>query len=203
MGEMKFKVGDRVRITANREQLESMCISYALTDAEGEIISKRCCGDMKNNVTSWGVDCGVKHDGTWYIRDEYLELVEPNPVIQEQPAPIRTFDTGATRDTDQNKLDYTRALSPIVLERYVKYLNKHRKQPDGSTRDFDNWKKGLPFRESFSSLGRHHIDVWKMIEGFPAEDNHGPCNIDDTLCAIIFNATTMLYERLKGNKNGR
>ena len=116
---------------------------------------------------------------------------------------IRTFDTGATRDTDQGKLDYTRALSPIVLERYVQYLNKHRKQPDGSMRDFDNWKKGLPFRESFSSLGRHLIDVWKMIEGFSAEDNHGPCNIDDTLCAIIFNASTMLHERLKENKNDR
>lgn len=109
---------------------------------------------------------------------------------------IRTFNTGATRDIAQGKLDYTRALCPLVLERYVQYLNKHRKQPDGSFRDFDNWKKGLPFRESFSSLGRHNGDLWKMIEGFAAHDNHGLCNIDDTLCAIIFNASTMLRERL-------
>lgn len=113
--------------------------------------------------------------------------------------PIRTFDSGATRDTDGGKLDFTRALSPIVLERYVQYLDKHRKQPDGSVREFDNWKRGLPFRESFSSLGRHYNDLWKMIEGYLAVDNHGPCNIDDTLCAIIFNASTMLHERLRNN----
>jgi len=112
-------------------------------------------------------------------------------------ADIRKFDTGATRDTVEGKLDYIRALSPIVLERYVQYLAKHREQPDGSVRDFDNWKKGLPVDESLSSLGRHLIDVWKMMQGFKASDNHGECSIDDTLCAIMFNASTILYERLK------
>ncbi|KKM02617.1 hypothetical protein LCGC14_1782680, partial [marine sediment metagenome] len=32
---------------------------------------------------------------------------------------IRTFSSGATRDTTQGKLDYIKALSPIVLRRYV------------------------------------------------------------------------------------
>jgi hypothetical protein len=200
---MKFKKGDRVRITANKAQLESMNIFlYDLTDVVGKIAGEGSRKDVKGNSASWHVKCGTEHGGTWIIRGEYLELIQEEQTKPTNPkdAPIRTFDTGATRDTDQGKLDYTRALSSIVLERYVQYLNKHRKQPDGSMRDFDNWKKGLPFRESFGSLGRHFVDVWKMIEGFPAKDNHGSCNIDDTLCAIIFNASTMLLERLKGKQ---
>jgi len=193
---MRLKIGDRVRITANKKQLRLMGIEGCnLTGVEGKLSVK--------NPGVWRVDCrGKKHGGKWWIKTEYLELVNATPQTKptnpKDSTGIRKFETGATRDTDQGKLDYTRALSPIVLERYVQYLNKHRKQPDGSMREFDNWKKGLPFRESFSSLGRHYIDVWKMIEGYPAEDNHGPCNQEDSLCAIIFNATTMLLELLEG-----
>lgn len=125
-----------------------------------------------------------------------MNCEKPDDSHTTDSAPLRQFSTGATRDTAEGKLDYVRALSPIVLERYVQYLAKHREQPDGSLRDFDNWKKGLPIDESLSSLGRHLIDVWKMLQGFKAFDNHGECNIDDTLCAIIFNASTMLHERL-------
>ena len=51
---------------------------------------------------------------------------------------IRTFDTGATRDTANGKLNYRKALSPIVLQRYVQYLNAHRKQAECYMRDFNN-----------------------------------------------------------------
>ena len=46
----------------------------------------------------------------------------------------RTFDTGASRDTEAGKLDFEGFLSPPVLERYAEYLNKHRVMADGSTR---------------------------------------------------------------------
>ena len=39
---------------------------------------------------------------------------------------IRTFETGATRDTELGKLDYEGFLSPTVLKAYAEYLNKHR-----------------------------------------------------------------------------
>jgi hypothetical protein len=110
---------------------------------------------------------------------------------------IRTFDTGATRDTAQGKLDYVKALSPIVLRRYVQYLNKHRLQPDGSYRDFNNWKKGIPQEVYHSSNGRHFMDAWLLTEGYAAEDNHGPVDIEACLCAQLFNVMGRLHEILK------
>lgn len=110
---------------------------------------------------------------------------------------IRTFDTGATRDTAKGKLSYVKALSPIVLQRYVQYLDAHRKQPDGSLRDFDNWKKGIPEETYLDGLGRHFVAAWLLAQGFPAEDNHGPVTLEDTLCAIIFGASGWLHELLK------
>lgn len=110
---------------------------------------------------------------------------------------IRKFDTGATRDTVQGKLDYVKALSPIVLQRYVQYLDAHRLQPDGNMRDFDNWKKGIPIDAYLGGLGRHFMAVWLLAQGFPAEDNHGPVMLEDSLAAIIFNASGWLYELLK------
>ena len=110
---------------------------------------------------------------------------------------IRQFDSGATRDTVEGKLSYVKALSPIVLQRYVQYLDIHRKQSDGSMRDFDNWKKGLPKEAYLDGLGRHFIAVWLLEHGFPASDNHGPVTLEDSLCGIIFNAMGRLHELLK------
>jgi len=110
---------------------------------------------------------------------------------------VRTFDSGATRDTTQGKLDYVKALSPIVLQRYVQYLDKHRLQPDGNMREFDNWKQGIPIEAYFSGLGRHFIALWLLAQGFPAEDNHGPVMLEDSLAAIIFNCSGWLHEILK------
>jgi hypothetical protein len=123
-----------------------------------------------------------------------------NPVITREDTEIRTFDSGATRDTTEGKLSYVKALSSIVLQRYVQYLDKHRLQPDGSMREFNNWKKGIPEDTYFDSLGRHFVAAWLLKEGFPAEDNHGPVNIEDSLCAIIFNSMGWLHEILKDRK---
>lgn len=119
------------------------------------------------------------------------------PPISEQEQTIRTFATGATRDTDIDKLNYVRALSPIVLQRYVQYLGRHRLQSDGTLRDWDNWKKGIDKQTYVESLGRHDMAVWLLHEGYPAFDNHGPATLEDSLCGIIFNASGMLHEILK------
>jgi len=47
------------------------------------------------------------------------------------------------------------------------------------------------------SLGRHFVDVWLLHNGYPAEDNHGPVDIESALCAIMFNSMGMLHEILK------
>ena len=127
-----------------------------------------------------------------------LEVKEHISVLDGDHTTIRTFDTGATRDTAQGKLDYVKALSPIVLRRYVQYLDKHRLQSDGSYRDFDNWKKGIPQETYRSSGGRHFVDDWLLSEGYTTEDNHGPVtDIEDVICAKIFNDMGRLKEILE------
>jgi len=113
---------------------------------------------------------------------------------------IREFDTGATRDTDVGKLSYIKALSPVVLKRYVEYLGEHRTQSDGNLRDWDNWKKGIDKDIYLDGLGRHFWDTWLLSHGYPAEDNHGPVDIQDALCAIIFNSMGILFELLNKTK---
>lgn len=114
---------------------------------------------------------------------------------------MRKFDSGATRNNVEGRLNYVKALSPIVLERYVQYLNAHRKQPDGSMRDFDNWKKGIPTSVYLEGLGRHFIAAWLLAQGFPAGDNRGPVTLEDTLCAIIFGASGWLHEIIKEKRS--
>lgn len=123
---------------------------------------------------------------------EYYKSVTP---------PIRQFDTGATRDTIEGKLSYVKALSPTVLRRYVEYLDKHRVQPDGNLRDFDNWKQGIDKDVYFDSLGRHFLAAWLLHDGYPASDNHGPVTLEDALCGVIFNSMGWLFEILKERKD--
>ena len=104
---------------------------------------------------------------------------------------IRTFDTGATRDNDEGKIDYEALLSPRVLRRYGKYMALHATQSDGTIRSFDNWQLGIPMDQYMKSMFRHFMDVWEIHRG---------CNnasIDDALCALLFNVMGMLHEELK------
>jgi hypothetical protein len=123
----------------------------------------------------------------------FIEVV-CSPEVQGK---MREFDTGATRDVSEDKLSYVKGLSPIVLKRYLQYLNEHRIQADGNKRTFDNWKLGIPQEAYLDGLGRHFIDVWLLCHGYSAEDNHGPVNLESALCAVMFNSMGMLYELLK------
>ncbi len=127
----------------------------------------------------------------------YLHNLSKNKVEQPKEDLIRSFDSGATRDTAEGKLDYVKALSPLVLRRYVQYLDKHRKQSDGSYRDFDNWKRGMNQEVYHSSGGRHFFDTWLLTEGYVPEDNHGPVDLENALCAQLFNLMGRLHEILK------
>jgi len=107
---------------------------------------------------------------------------------------MRQFDTGATRNSIEGKLSYFRALSPAVLRRYVQYLDKHRTQADGNLRDFDNWKRGIPKDIYMDSLLRHVHDTWLMFLGHASSGQS--CGMEDLLCAILFNASGLLFELL-------
>ncbi|MFC1454136.1 hypothetical protein ACFLQL_03050 [Verrucomicrobiota bacterium] len=108
---------------------------------------------------------------------------------------IRQFESGATRDTDADKLDYEGFFSPLVLERYGQYMNKHRIQADGGIRDSDNWQKHFGAKHydvCMKSLWRHFMDLWLEHRGFPSRDG-----IMEALMAIIFNAMAYADKYLK------
>lgn len=110
---------------------------------------------------------------------------------------MREFDTGATRDSDDTKLDFEGFLSPLVMERYAQYLHEHRLQADGNMRDSDNWQKGIPLPVYMKSAWRHFFLWWKlhraMVRGGSSIDNK---ELEDTICAVLFNAQGYMHEWL-------
>ena len=105
---------------------------------------------------------------------------------------VRKFETGAKRDTAQDKLDFEGFLSPLVLERYAQYMHKHRKMADGSLRDSDNWQKGIPLSVYMKSTFRHFFDMWKEHRGLVTKDG-----LEEALCALLFNISGYLHEHLR------
>jgi hypothetical protein len=109
----------------------------------------------------------------------------------------RIFETGATRDTEEGKLDYEGFLSPLVLQRYAEYMNKHRVQSDGKLRASDNWQNLFGphhYDVCLKSLLRHTMDVWLYHRKFEKAARE---EIEDALCAILFNCMAYLFKLLK------
>ena len=105
---------------------------------------------------------------------------------------LRAFDTGATRDTAEGKLDPEGFTHPMVMEQFYKYMSMNRLQSDGKLRDSDNWQKGIPKTAYMKSLKRHSDEVWKEHRGFPTRSG-----IIAALCGIMFNSMGMLHEVLR------
>lgn len=105
----------------------------------------------------------------------------------------RVFPSGATRDTEMEKLDYDAFLAPEVLERYAQYMHRHRRLADGTLRDGDDWQRGIPVEVYRKSLWRHHVEAWKLGRAGTAVS----LALEEALCAIIFNASGWLLELLK------
>lgn len=113
---------------------------------------------------------------------------------------VRAFDTGATRSADTGRYDPEGFLSPIVIERFSEYMNKHRAQPDGSIRDSDNWQKGIPKTAYAKGLWRHVLHFWTRHRGFKVMDKDATADMQEDLCSIIFNAQGYLHEILKDTR---
>lgn len=111
----------------------------------------------------------------------------------------RVFSSGANRDTDVGKVDYEGCLSPLCLESFAKYMLRHSKLKDGSTRSSDNWQKGFPNKVIAKSLLRHSVDLWFLHRGYKRydKDDGHPLTKEEVLCAIIFNAQAYLLKVLK------
>ena len=107
---------------------------------------------------------------------------------------MRTFDTGATRDSDEAKYDPEGFLSPLVIERFNEYMHIHRFQADGVVRSSDNWQKGIPYDAYLKSMWRHFLVVWQHHRGYSALTNETQ---QEALCALLFNIQGYLHELLK------
>ncbi len=102
---------------------------------------------------------------------------------------MRTFKSGATRDSDNTKYDFEGFLSPLALEAFASYMHENRIQADGSLRDSDNWQKGIPKSAYMKSMFRHFFAVWKNYR--LGKD------YKEDLCALMFNVQGLLHEELK------
>lgn len=109
-----------------------------------------------------------------------------------KPPLVRTFDSGATRSSDEGKPDFEGFLSPLVMERYGEYMHKHRLLPDGSLRASDNWQAGIPLGQLVKSGWRHFMDWWGIHRGFKGREE-----LEDSICALIFNASAYLHAKLR------
>lgn len=121
---------------------------------------------------------------------------EAKPVPRRDGVMFRTHPTGASRDLDDGKPDFEAMLSPLVLECYGAYMTRKRRMADGTLREADNWKKGMPLAWFIKSGWRHMIDWWKhhRKEGVTTE------TLEDTLCALLFNVSGFLHETLKAKR---
>lgn len=103
---------------------------------------------------------------------------------------VRTFETGATRDTDDGKFEYAGFLDPHVLRRFAAYMHEHRIQSDGTLRSSSNWKKGIPMDAYMQSGFRHFMDWWTSHEDRYMDAEF----VEEALCALMFNVMGYLRE---------
>ena len=113
------------------------------------------------------------------------------------PSPVRSFETGATRSADAGRYDPEAFLSPIVVERFCEYMNKHRLQPDGTLRAGDNWQKGIPLPTYVKGMWRHFLHLWTRHRHFNVQDTAAAADMEEDLCALLFNVQGMLFELIK------
>ena len=132
-----------------------------------------------------------KHVTTLTLEDMYNE--KNNYVGKKGVESVsRVFDTGASRNSDEGKLDFEGFLSPIVLKAYAEYMHKNTFLEDGTRRDSDNWQKGIPVPAYMKSMYRHFFDVWSNYRGLETPETQV-----QNLCGLLFNTMGMLHEILK------
>ncbi len=113
-------------------------------------------------------------------------------------AAMRQFPSGATRNTDSDKLDPNGFIHPLTLLAFCQYMHIHRQQADGQLRDSNNWWKGIPREAYAKSLERHVLlDVKPLLAGFKG---HTTQDLVEALCASWFNVQGLLLEVLLGRE---
>ena len=152
--------------------------------------------------------CAEPHVQTDYcedpkpVRAEEMTLYQPAKMVYSN-GPVRTFPTGATRDTDANKLDFEGFFSPLAMHAFAEYMHANRVQKDGTLRASDNWQKGIPLDAYMKSMWRHFFAVWSTYRDAIGFEGGEYQDIQITnLCALLFNVQGMLHEMVKLRERG-
>lgn len=125
-----------------------------------------------------------------YIR----RMMDESPTPQE--GKIIQYESGATREDDDDKLDIEGFLSPLVIEAYCQYMHFNRDLPDGSKRSGSDWQNGIPFNRLMRSMWRHFKDCWLEHRLWPTKDGRV-----FNLCALLFNTMAYLHQVLERDPN--
>jgi hypothetical protein len=102
---------------------------------------------------------------------------------------MRTFETGAVRDSETGKADYVETISWTAFGRYADYMTgKKTKYGEG------NFKKGIPIDVYETSMVRHIqkylANKYEGAQLEPAEDH---------LSAILFNVFGIMHEEARAH----
>jgi len=120
---------------------------------------------------------------------------------------MRSFDTGATRDTAEGKLAYNGFYSPFVMRQFARFMNMNRLQSDGKLRDANNWQKGIDMSVYRESLSRHYQEFWEEVElkdkMSDMMSRTGDIKLMAAACGIMFNIQGYVLEWLKRNPEVR
>lgn len=116
----------------------------------------------------------------------------------------QVFTTGATRGKDDDKLDFEGFISPAVWTRFAQYMHECRLRniPAGQQiRASDNWQKGMPLESYMKSGFRHFMEWWEGHRRLFHPELGPSYNLENALCALLFNVQGYLHETLKA-RNG-
>lgn len=100
----------------------------------------------------------------------------------------------ATRDLDDEKVDFEGFLSPIVLKSFGEYMHRHRKTANG-LRESDNWQNLFGddhYDVCIKSAWRHFHDMWMEHRGYESRDG-----MDEAINGLLFNIMAYQFKRLK------
>lgn len=90
------------------------------------------------------------------------EIERPSNNISE----IRQFESGATRSSNNGKIEYYGFRHPLTELSYGEYMIKHQTQENGEKRESNNWWKGWNKKISLQSLIRHTEDLQAIHAGY-------------------------------------
>lgn len=112
-------------------------------------------------------------------------------IVTEEEDKIRKFGTGAIRDSENGKEDYTETISWTAFRRYAEFMTENKKRYGGG-----NFKLGIPIEAYERSLIRHLSKY--MINKY--EKGSLEPNVDH-LSALLFNIFGIMHEEEMGKIN--